>query len=121
MNVKTRETIENEIYSYSLEDLLKRYIECEYIFLIQSDIDEKTWIETLDTIEIAEERLWQIELLNTWIPMYSRLSPPEMLANKVLRYENYIKRAETLEHQHDVIQRTLWKFRTFLYILGHKN
>ncbi len=121
MSIKSRETITSELYELSLEDLLRRYIYSEYFFLIESDINEKTWIETLDTIEVAEDRLWQIELLNEWIPMYRKLAPQELLANKVLRYENYIKRAETLAHPSIEMMRSLWKFRTFLYILGHKN
>lgn len=121
MPVKSRETITSELYELSLEDLLRRYIDSEYFFLIESDINEKTWIETLDTIEVAETRLWQIELLNEWIPMYRNLAPQELLANKVLRYENYIKRAETLHNPSIEMMRTLMRFRTFLYILGHKN
>jgi hypothetical protein len=115
--IRSRKELEDELLHLPLTELVKIYIDAERIFLVEQNIDEKRWIETLDIIEIAEERLWQFEYLDIWIPIYKRLAHPEQLANKVHRYENYIKRAESIQYPSTFVRHILWKFRTFLTIL----
>jgi hypothetical protein len=121
MALTASEQVLQEIYDYSLIELIEDYIQNEKIFYLSesfTNTESTLWEDSVERLQIIEERLWHKENLEEWIPIYKSKVPGELLKSKVIRYENYIIRASSLLNKSRELSVSVFRFKRFLELLN---
>lgn len=109
-----------EIYDYSLSELIEEYIQNEKIFYTTNsftDTESDIWDTAVERLQLIEERLWRSEDPELWIPIYKERVSEPILKSKSIRYENYITRATSLQHKSKELSITIYRFKRFLELV----
>jgi tRNA nucleotidyltransferase/poly(A) polymerase len=123
MALTASEQILQEIYDYSLIELIEDYIQNEKIFYLSesfTNTESTVWEDSVERLQIIEERLWHKENPEVWVPIYKSKVPEQLLKSKVIRYENYIIRASSLLNKSRELSISVFRFKRFLELVNGK-